>query len=421
MIDTKKFGIKICSLRKKNGYSQEKFAEILCVSPQAISKWENGHALPEISLLPVLARLFGCTIDELLMSDYIPDEIIGLEDYEIIIAVKKIHADLSNFKIIRSKPITNDHFMMIYITVFTPKIELKLIQKIFAHENNSELFGFNLFHGKTNAVPTVYYINTERKILLTEDLIDNHIKGNSVMYIVTGIDKDCEDGLIYRDNLKQLIRATADFHSVYWENFDIFGKIGLPWHCESKENMFAWIYNMMEKPLQTYIDNIKSGNVVKEGIGDNNITDKELEYFYMALDYVKSEYGKYIDTRFHTGNNLTVIHRELHPGVTYMAKSDDRMVKFTDLHELQIGLCTDNLAMLIALHIDSADSLVEYYYQWLCKNVENYSYETFVSDYKLSVAVFMFFPIRLINNGIGDFLMRDRALKAFINLTQVVL
>lgn len=47
MLETKKVGIKIATLRKSTGLSQEKLAEMLHISPQAISKWENGHTLPE--------------------------------------------------------------------------------------------------------------------------------------------------------------------------------------------------------------------------------------------------------------------------------------------------------------------------------------------------------------------------------------
>lgn len=39
MLDIKKVGVKISSFRKKNGLSQEKLAELLFISPQAISKW----------------------------------------------------------------------------------------------------------------------------------------------------------------------------------------------------------------------------------------------------------------------------------------------------------------------------------------------------------------------------------------------
>lgn len=36
------------------------------VSQQAVGKWEQGKAVPRTSLLPKLARLCGCTVDELL-------------------------------------------------------------------------------------------------------------------------------------------------------------------------------------------------------------------------------------------------------------------------------------------------------------------------------------------------------------------
>jgi len=79
MLDMKKVGIKICAFRKKIGYSQEKLSEMLCISPQAISKWENGHTLPETSLLPVLAQIFDCTIDDIIMPAYTFDEKIEAE------------------------------------------------------------------------------------------------------------------------------------------------------------------------------------------------------------------------------------------------------------------------------------------------------------------------------------------------------
>ena len=45
--------------------TQEELAERLGVSYQAVSRWENGSTYPDIELLPVLAGLFGCTLDEL--------------------------------------------------------------------------------------------------------------------------------------------------------------------------------------------------------------------------------------------------------------------------------------------------------------------------------------------------------------------
>ena len=65
---------KIYSCRKKTGLSQEALAEKLGVSRQAVSKWETAEAIPELSKIPVMAKIFGVTADWLLSDkdDFIP-------------------------------------------------------------------------------------------------------------------------------------------------------------------------------------------------------------------------------------------------------------------------------------------------------------------------------------------------------------
>lgn len=65
-MDMNRIGKKIVALRKEQGYTQETLAELLQVSPQAVSKWENGRALPDTALLPVLAKTLRTSIDNLL-------------------------------------------------------------------------------------------------------------------------------------------------------------------------------------------------------------------------------------------------------------------------------------------------------------------------------------------------------------------
>ncbi len=64
---------KIVWLRKTKGMTQDELAEILKVSRQTISKWENGSVMPDAYNLKELAKVFETTIDELL-SDDPPDE-----------------------------------------------------------------------------------------------------------------------------------------------------------------------------------------------------------------------------------------------------------------------------------------------------------------------------------------------------------
>ena len=69
------------SLRKEKNVSQERLAQYLNVSFQAVSKWENANCCPDISLLPDIARFFGITIDELLQVEKIDQEKV-FQDYQ---------------------------------------------------------------------------------------------------------------------------------------------------------------------------------------------------------------------------------------------------------------------------------------------------------------------------------------------------
>lgn len=67
MFDSVRAGRQIALLRKHKGITQEELAQKLSVSPQAISKWENGHTMPEVSLLVELSRILDKSIDEILV------------------------------------------------------------------------------------------------------------------------------------------------------------------------------------------------------------------------------------------------------------------------------------------------------------------------------------------------------------------
>lgn len=68
-----KLADKIIKHRKANGWSQEDFAEKLNVSRQAISRWENGTALPDAQNVLQISKLFKVTTDYLLNDDYESD------------------------------------------------------------------------------------------------------------------------------------------------------------------------------------------------------------------------------------------------------------------------------------------------------------------------------------------------------------
>lgn len=66
MFDMKKIGKKISALRKEANMTQMELADRMGISFQAVSNWERGNSMPDISKLPELAEIFGVTVDELL-------------------------------------------------------------------------------------------------------------------------------------------------------------------------------------------------------------------------------------------------------------------------------------------------------------------------------------------------------------------
>lgn len=61
-------GERLRSHRTQCGYTQEELGRILAVTPQAISKWENGHALPDVLTFAHIARALRVSTDELLLG-----------------------------------------------------------------------------------------------------------------------------------------------------------------------------------------------------------------------------------------------------------------------------------------------------------------------------------------------------------------
>lgn len=59
-------GTKIAACRKRAGMSQEKLANELNISRQAVSRWETGETVPDIEKCDRLARHYGVTLDALL-------------------------------------------------------------------------------------------------------------------------------------------------------------------------------------------------------------------------------------------------------------------------------------------------------------------------------------------------------------------
>ncbi len=68
-MEKKTIGSFIAALRKANGMTQRNLAEMLNVSDKTVSRWERDESAPDLSLIPVIAEIFGVTSDELLRGE----------------------------------------------------------------------------------------------------------------------------------------------------------------------------------------------------------------------------------------------------------------------------------------------------------------------------------------------------------------
>ena len=83
------FGILITTLRKKNGISQKEMAERLSVSTSAVSKWEHGKNLPDMTMLGSIAETLQVSCDELLNPEKTLERLANPEPQKEALSKKK--------------------------------------------------------------------------------------------------------------------------------------------------------------------------------------------------------------------------------------------------------------------------------------------------------------------------------------------
>lgn len=105
-MDQKKIGTFILKLRKENNMSQIQLAQKIGVTDRAISKWENGKGLPDISLMHPLCKELGITINDLLSGEKVDNNNYQEKFEENILNTIKY----SNEKMIKT--------MLFYISTF---------------------------------------------------------------------------------------------------------------------------------------------------------------------------------------------------------------------------------------------------------------------------------------------------------------
>ena len=83
-----KFGDNLKQIRKSKGMSQEQLADMVNVTRQSVSKWENGDGYPEMNNILELCKIFNCKLNDLVHTDMSD---ISLLDEQIVMNVVKFN------------------------------------------------------------------------------------------------------------------------------------------------------------------------------------------------------------------------------------------------------------------------------------------------------------------------------------------
>ena len=103
-------GQRIAYKRKELALSQEALGESLGVSRQAVSKWERGVCLPDVSLYMELCEILGITINEFIAGEDLQEETFVEKSDENIISSGRLDSDTDKlFKLFHNGYIADDN------------------------------------------------------------------------------------------------------------------------------------------------------------------------------------------------------------------------------------------------------------------------------------------------------------------------
>ena len=217
-MNTMNIGAVIKKLRQEQGMVQEQVAEYLNVSTQAVSRWETGSALPDITQVPALANLFNCSADMLLGVD------IALKKEHIA----KIEKEANNYlyagqyeeaeKTLRGalKEYPNSYELMSALTLTLGNIanhdktrqkalreeEIALSEKILSECTDNVVIRNNTILRLCQAYCTTG--ETEKAMALANKMPHKHMSNESLLgYILKGIEK-------FKHNQRQIAADMTD-------------------------------------------------------------------------------------------------------------------------------------------------------------------------------------------------------------------
>lgn len=127
-LDKEKCGAFIAQLRKQKGMTQKQLAQELMLSDKAISKWERGLSMPDISVLIPLSKILNITTTELLCGERMEAETMAIKDVEQVVSNAISLSDQEDNT--QKKKLRKQHITIFLICVLAVLLETLLLFEI---------------------------------------------------------------------------------------------------------------------------------------------------------------------------------------------------------------------------------------------------------------------------------------------------
>ena len=122
-MDNNKIGKKIASLRKEKGLTQDELGKKLFITDKAVSKWERGLGLMDLSLLKPLSKILGVSVTEILNGEKFRKDEINFKSEEILI-------DTLDYSAKEIKKVKKNKILMILLTIIITILSIILLDTI---------------------------------------------------------------------------------------------------------------------------------------------------------------------------------------------------------------------------------------------------------------------------------------------------
>ena len=181
-MNQERIGKFIAQLRKEKKMTQQELANLLGVTDRAISKWENGRGMPDISLLEPLAKILGININELIRGERIKKEKTEKFDENIKMTLQEIEARDKKIRILYTILFTVSMLLIYAFYFLLESISTMGLICYLLFELPLFLFSINLAYAKRYKEINVILLGIEFLVLFP--LIFKGTNSNRLLYSI---------------------------------------------------------------------------------------------------------------------------------------------------------------------------------------------------------------------------------------------